>query len=363
MLSLPLIPPSDQATWYTPVHLPSSTSTHPSSDPSSSSHHHANHPHPPHPLRRPHDLPNANTTSSSHHHHNLQPSAMTNSTSTQLARLRADEAALAHRKQNVRRFGAGWLRPPGVPKTFQATLDEAAERAEQAMLAAREQAMLDLAAATEQEGVGARAGADMGAGAGAGVEGQEGEGVLEERDLDADVPDAETIADEDDDEDDEDDEDEEEGIEGETFLDGSGAEGSAFVGGEGEEAERVQRMLELEEAEMVGALEEERDLDADVPDAGSYEHTDTEMEDESLEMEEDEDEEESEEEEEELGEASVVRMRTARVGEQGRRSLVSESGSPLLESSFMSSSPAAGRGRARGNIAGRPRPQGRSPPD
>jgi hypothetical protein len=40
-------------------------------------------------------------------------------------------------------------------------------------------------------------------------------------------------------------------------------------------------MLEMEEAEMAGVLQDERDLDDDVPEAGSYEHTDSELEDSS----------------------------------------------------------------------------------
>jgi hypothetical protein len=37
----------------------------------------------------------------------------------------------------------------------------------------------------------------------------------------------------------------------------------------------------MEEAEMAGVLQDERDLDDDVPEAGEYEHTDSELEDDS----------------------------------------------------------------------------------
>ena len=139
---------------------------------------------------------------------------------TFLAALDAEEDALRARKSNVRRFGATWLRPPGVPKTYQAMVDEAAERAEQEAIARREQAMAEQAAAAEEE---ARR-----------LRGMDGEGESEvegmERDLDEGVP-----------------------------------EGEEMVGS-GEEDE-----------------DGERDLDEDVPEAGSYEHTDTEVEESSTE--------------------------------------------------------------------------------
>lgn len=54
----------------------------------------------------------------------------------------------------------------------------------------------------------------------------------------------------------------------------------SFIEGSMLEAE-VSHMLEMEEAEMAGVLQDERDLDDDVPEAGSYEHTDSELEDSS----------------------------------------------------------------------------------
>ena len=50
----------------------------------------------------------------------------------------------------------------------------------------------------------------------------------------------------------------------------------SFIEGSMVEAE-VEHMLEMEEAEMAGVLQDERDLDDDVPEAGSYEHTDTDL--------------------------------------------------------------------------------------
>ncbi len=199
------------------------------------------------------------------------------------------------RKQNVRRFGAGWLRPPGVPKTYQAAMDEAAEREEQEVLARREAAMLEMAgaadaaaaeaAAVAAEGMG-RVGEEGSEDGEEGEEGEEGEG---ERDLDDDVPDAEDLV----------------------FNDESMMDGSSLLGGGARESgiglqtdgagdvsagfeiaddgassgSDVAAILAMEEAEMVGRLQDERDLDDDVPDAGSYQHTDTDVEDSSSEPE------------------------------------------------------------------------------
>lgn len=191
-----------------------------------------------------------------------------------LAQLSADEAVIAQRKQNIRRFGAGWIRPPGIAKTYQATMDEIAEREEQEILARREAAMLELERAAEED---ARREA-MEAGDGTGVE-EEGERDLDddipeaenednsdlgdggdeaERDLDEDVPEAAS-----------DDSSEDETEADMTFNEESFIEGSMVQAD-------VEQMLEMEEGQEM--MQEERDLDEDVPEAGSYEHTDTEVE-------------------------------------------------------------------------------------
>lgn len=144
--------------------------------------------------------------------------------------------------------------------------------------------MAELAAAAalqEQQAVNAE-GEDMGA-----------EGEV---DLDAEVPDAdeaggteseeeeETTESEEDE--DEDEEEEEEGnvtaepsrFEGESMIEGS------MVGGDGFSPARAERYLEVEDAELDGRAQDmrdlgvERDLDEEIPEAGSYEHTDTEEE-------------------------------------------------------------------------------------
>jgi hypothetical protein len=100
----------------------------------------------------------------------------------------------------------------------------------------------------------------------------------DERDLDDEVPEAEASASEasDSDTDTADDESSVEAGNDTTvpFNEDSFIEGSML------EAE-VSHMLEMEEAEMAGVLQDERDLDDDVPEAGSYEHTDSELEEDS----------------------------------------------------------------------------------
>jgi len=173
----------------------------------------------------------------------------------------ADERKLAQRKENLRRFGAGWIRPPGVAKTYQATMDELAEREEQEALAAREARMLELANAAEMEAERQRLAAEGGNEA--------------QIDLDDAIPEAPGVNDEEEEEGDE--------VEGETedvtFNEESMLEGS-MLGGSMVPAD-VEHMLEMEEAELLGAAQEERDLDEDVPEGGSYQHTDTEVEDSS----------------------------------------------------------------------------------
>lgn len=260
-----------------------------------------------------------------------------------IAQLVHDEAKLEKRKDNVAKFGASWIRPPGVAKTYQARMDEEAEMKEQKELARREAVMLEMQqAAAAQDGLPA--------------EGEEGEEVEEERDLDEEIPDADALEDLDD-------EDESEDInvvegytetgvlenhEGEvTFNEESLLEGS--IDGDG------QALLAMEDAELVGRLQdqrdlgmdsdEERDMDDDVPEAGSYEHTDTEEEDDSTEGEED-----SEIQVRVQGISNGrSRQSLGRSDGRGRRSLASEDSELLGSSSFVGSSPAMARGPGRGN--------------
>lgn len=99
---------------------------------------------------------------------------------SQLARLRADEQYTDRRLMNIQNFGAGWLRPPGVPKTLFQLREEQREAAEHAEAMRREQVQAELAEAEA---------------GGGGEEPFDGESALDEmgdgaRDLDEDIPDA-----------------------------------------------------------------------------------------------------------------------------------------------------------------------------
>jgi hypothetical protein len=129
--------------------------------------------------------------------------------------LQLDEEFIAQRKLNIQRFGAAWIRPPGVSKTYQMMIDEQAEREEAEAQAAREAQMMQGVEETEFDPV------------------EEDDGI--EQDLDDQIPEAEELV-ADDEVDEEDLAEEDEGM-------------------------------------------DEHDLDDDVPEAGSYQHTDTEQSD------------------------------------------------------------------------------------
>lgn len=241
-------------------------------------------------------------------------------------------------------------------------MDEAAEREEQELLARREQALLDLAAA-QQDATNEEARA----------EGEDNEMLEGERDLDDEVPEAE--ADESDVSGSDDDDDASDTEEGNTSVGGVGG-GHSHVGNVtfNEEsflessiiAPEVEHMLEMEEAGMAG-VHEERDLDDDVPEAGSYEHTDSELEDSS-----------SEGESNNVGRGPAPSSRRTsnvsrrhsgrrnsdrrnsglRSGRGNRSSLVLDSSSIMDSSSFLRSSPAAARDNLRSRILGPRAPRG-----
>ncbi|KAI4253915.1 MAG: hypothetical protein L6R42_007399 [Xanthoria sp. 1 TBL-2021] len=237
MLSLPsLHPPS----------MPLPTTTHYTS--------------PTRPNQNPTHPPNQNTTN------NPPPP-----TSPHLTTLRHDESLIHNRKSNIRRFGAGWLRPPGIPKTLQGMADERAEREEQELVAQREQAMIDAQAAAEEEAMEA---GDVGL-----LRAEGEEGVVDEdemRDLDELVLEGVGEAGWESSEEGEEEEEEERNQENERV-----GEGEEVVGDSEVDFMGVQEEGEGDYA-VPGMLEGEvRDLDEDVPEAGSYQHTDTELEDES----------------------------------------------------------------------------------
>lgn len=235
-------------------------------------------------------------------------------------------------------------------KTYQALIDEEHEREEQEMLARREQVMLDLQAA-QQDAQNAEAREANG------DEMEEGEGEV---DLDDEVPEAEA--------------DESDvsvsGLEGDTVSEVE--EGStrqdvtfnedSFIEGSMLE-DHVSHMLAREEASMAGTLQEERDLDDDIPEAGEYEHTDSSLIDSS-----DEDDtqasfaapppiqrrrESRREGRRSSGMAARRSSGPVLVQQSNRRSVELEGSSSIMEgSSFLRSSPAAARGSLRARFMG-----------
>jgi hypothetical protein len=245
----------------------------------------------------------------------------TSSAQTLLAELRADEHIIELRKFNLMRFGAGWLRPPGVTKTLQSKLEEAQEQLEQIETQRRDAELRAQEEAAQQVG-------------GTGMQDVEGGGLpdQEERDLDANVPDADLSAPSSDDD---------IGyITNVTFNEASLLQGSP--------SGVRQTTLEMEEAELDGRLQDERDLgvegdlDDNVPEAGSYEHTDTELEDDSSD--------DNHEHEQARQPLSQARPSTRSDG-RARMSLLSEDSELLVSSSFVESSPALARRAWRGSNA------------
>jgi hypothetical protein len=206
----------------------------------------------------------------------------------------------------------------------------------------------------------------------------EGEEGGEERDLDEEIPDAEgDEEDEDEDEDitdsdeEEEDEDEEE-MQSELHSDMLQSqmqhseipiaeditfnEESMFadtsIAALDEESREQERYRHLQEAELTGVAQDEfdlgieRDLDDSVPEAGSYQHTDSELEDSDEEDEDEEEEEEQSRVEQQEDESEIV----GAVMQRSRSSLLSRDVSSLLDSSFVTSSPApVGRLRSAGH--------------
>ncbi|KAF3941254.1 hypothetical protein ABW19_dt0209511 [Dactylella cylindrospora] len=145
-----------------------------------------------------------------------------------LQQLAIDEDAVEKRKLHIARFGATWIKPPGMMKTLQGVIDEELERAEQMAL---EETTVD------EIGMGGLGDVNMVGGepveivedgdeeegdgeVGEEEEGEEGEvgeeGLMEEGevDLDADIPEADSAgwSEDEEDEEEEEDEDEEEDI-------------------------------------------------------------------------------------------------------------------------------------------------------
>ncbi|KAG0130241.1 hypothetical protein HOY82DRAFT_609752 [Tuber indicum] len=188
--SIPLIAPRDAHTlWYTPTSTFSftpfsSSSTTPqslSSPPVSQNIH-------------PSALPNFQSHPSRFRAPSISP----------LTQLALDEESVYQRKVNIQRFGATWIKPPGILKTYQVELDEEKERSE-----AERQAMMEDVEVTGEDGAFDETVGEIA------VEGDEGETGA---DLDADIPEADSYDEDDEDEDDEDEDDLDDGLD----LDGHG---------------------------------------------------------------------------------------------------------------------------------------------
>lgn len=292
-----------------------------------------------------------------------------------IAALKADESLIQQHKVGIARFGATWIKPPGVSKTLQAETEERQEREEQEIMARREQMMLDMQAQQEAEEARQRAAA------GEAVDEQADDSV---RDLDDDIPDGSMGMDGDLSaeeegggltEDDSMSEDEQTTEADVTFNDGSLIEGSMLQTGamqEGDEENAAvqrevheqERYAALAEAELIGVPQDELDLgmegnlDDSVPEAGSYQHTDTELDDDDDSDDDDDASFSAIPQQRQPGAGGIFNTRRslgARAsGGSGasRASLGSRDASSLLDSSFVTSSPVMGRSRGGNNRGG-----------
>jgi hypothetical protein len=225
-----------------------------------------------------------------------------------------DEEYMERRKLNIQNYGNSWLKPPGVPKTLYQQREEKREM-EEHQEALRRDALAQELAEAEAEGVDEL------------LQGEGMDGDMEEvRDLDDDVPEAETTALDVDDSDDEVENEVEEvqrneqgayrpivtvarslinnsraaaaarlparlpdDVYRETLARGedAGAAGFGEDGGSTIDEEDQSQMLQEEDLVHEGGedmhdldMDMDADLDADIPEAetGGYEHTDTEEE-------------------------------------------------------------------------------------
>ena len=87
------------------------------------------------------DTPNS-LSQNAHHYQSVHGSRRGNNRNNYLTQLQLDEEFIVQRKLSIQRFGAAWIRPPGVPKTYQLVMDEQAEREEAEAQAAREAQMM-----------------------------------------------------------------------------------------------------------------------------------------------------------------------------------------------------------------------------
>ncbi|KAJ6262201.1 hypothetical protein Dda_3006 [Drechslerella dactyloides] len=204
-----------------------------------------------------------------HHHHRTHREATRSALAaygpSALQQLAIDEDAVEKRKLHIARFGATWIKPPGMMKTLQGVIDEELERAEQLAL---EETTADEAGLGIQEvnmvggdpvdvvEEGEEEEGDVEVGEEEDVEEVEAEeeGLMEEGevDLDADIPEADSTggwsddAEEEDDEDEEEEEDDEEDDEDEEEEDYE----------EVEPADEISTYEEVDEVDELSAIAE-----------------------------------------------------------------------------------------------------------
>ncbi|OAQ88732.1 Anaphase-promoting complex, subunit 15/MND2 [Purpureocillium lilacinum] len=134
--TLPDFTPRDShSLWYTSSRAP--VPSHGLYDAHHADHHHNNH----------HHAGNGHAAAAaagSHHARSQRGHVMER---TALARLAADEQYMHRRRLNVQNFGSGWLKPPGVPKTLHQMREEKREQEEHQEALRREQVAQELAEA------------------------------------------------------------------------------------------------------------------------------------------------------------------------------------------------------------------------
>ncbi|KAK6528729.1 hypothetical protein TWF694_003969 [Orbilia ellipsospora] len=258
-LGLPTLVPRDtQSLWYTPSHTFGYTAP---PKPSSSNVAQANQ-----------QQPQPTTQHGHHHQHRTQRDATRSALAaygpSSLQQLAIDEDAVRKRRLHIARFGATWIKPPGMMKTLQGLIDEELERAEQMVMdddggITVTQDVLDPGpqhVEVGEEGEEEEEGEEGEGGLGLDLEVDGGEeGLMEEGevDLDADIPEADSTgwSDGEDDEDEEEEEDDEE-------VDEEGDE---------EEADLDDDIPEAEEVSIYEEDEEEEEDDDDDDDEGEEE--------------------------------------------------------------------------------------------
>ncbi|KAF3911943.1 hypothetical protein AA313_de0200957 [Arthrobotrys entomopaga] len=265
-LGLPTLVPRDtQSLWYTPSHTFGYTAP---PKPSSSNIAQAN--------QQQSQLTNQH--GNHHHHHHQQHRTQRDATRSALAtygpsslqQLAIDEDAVRKRRLHIARFGATWIKPPGMMKTLQGLIDEELERAEQMVMdddggITVTQDVLDPGPQhvevgeegeeEEEEGEGGEGGVGLDLEVDGGEEGLMEEGEV---DLDADIPEADSTGwtdGEDEEEEEEEDDEEEDDEEEEADLDDDIPEADVSIYEEDEEDEEEDEEEEGEEDEEISDAE------------------------------------------------------------------------------------------------------------